>query len=69
MTSINPTLVWFGRCGNATCLELARDDDSYLIRSASTLPGEEVRASRDELRLFLINARNGAFDHLVEEPA
>ncbi len=61
-------LPWVGACGNSTCVEIApHPDGGFLIRAASTLPGEEVHATRMELRALLMNARNGVFDHLVED--
>jgi hypothetical protein len=47
------------------CVELARDEDSILLRDSKD-PALNLRYSRTEMRAFFDGVKRGEFDHLVE---
>jgi hypothetical protein len=63
------TTTWTGRCGSSSCIEVApAPDGGVLIRSASTLPGEEVHATAAEWWQHLDAVKTGALDDVVPRP-
>ena len=57
-------LVWrrSRRCGNATCVEIARIGEDYLIRDSKHPEVEPLRFSAAEWNSFADAVRNGEFD-------
>jgi hypothetical protein len=47
------------------CVELARDEDSILLRDSKD-PAINLRYSRTEMRAFFDGVKRGEFDHLVD---
>jgi len=59
-------LVWQqGRpCESAACVEVARLEDSVLLRSSADPQGVRLTLSRTEWAAFLESAKDGLFDGL-----
>jgi hypothetical protein len=49
------------RCGNTTCVEVAKDGDEYLIRDSKDLSMTPLRFTREEWVAFEAGVRGGEF--------
>jgi hypothetical protein len=53
--------------GNGACVELAKIGSMIAIRDSKNLEAAPLMYTRAEIIAFLDGARNGEFDHLVEQ--
>jgi len=51
-------------CEGGACVEVAATGDAVLLRSSSSPDAVPVTLNRDEWRVFLAGAKDGAFDHV-----
>ena len=64
MTKPTNHLYWLrsSRCGNSSCVEVARDGELIRVRDTKRPGGAELEFTRSEWDAFLAGARNGEFD-------
>ena len=53
------------RCGNATCVEVAKVDDQYLIRDSKNPDGPVLRCTRERWASFIAGLRGDEFQSVV----
>lgn len=60
----SPQPVWHrsSRCGNTTCVEVARVGDDYLIRDSKDPSVPPLRFPREAWKQFLAAVHDGEFD-------
>jgi hypothetical protein len=56
-----PTWVKSSRCGNTTCVEVARVGDEYLIRDSKDLSMAPLRFTQEEWVAFAEGVKAGEF--------
>jgi predicted secreted Zn-dependent protease len=63
LASVEPDLTWHksSRCGNSTCVEIARDGNDYLIRDSKNPDQPALRFSSAEWSAFVAGVEAGEF--------
>jgi hypothetical protein len=64
MNTDNNARVWrtSSKCSNGSCVEVAFDGESVLVRNSQRPEGPEVAYTPQEWTDFLAGAKNGEFD-------
>ena len=54
-------------CANGSCVEVAREGETVLLRDSKRLAQAPLRFDLQEFSAFVAGVRNGEFDHLTSE--